>query len=286
MDKVEDFRSSDYIDEQSRWATVGELTVHYKRQGVGHPVVLLHGSGSSLQSFDRVTELLVDSFEVVRLDLPGFGLTGPRPDRDYRITAVADVVAQVLDVLDLRRAVVGGSSLGGNVAWNFGLDYPDRASGLVLINATGYPGKSLPLALRLAQNPLGRVLLRRLSSPRTTARNLRSLVGSGSLGVVDDAMVRRVYAMMTRPGNQQAFIDFANTEQLDRTGELSTVAAPTLVLRSEGVDGQHFAEQIPGSVERINPRTGHLLPEEDPEWVADQLRQFMAEVIRIDSTKD
>ncbi|WP_280377138.1 alpha/beta fold hydrolase [Nocardia wallacei] len=264
--------TDDYIDPDSRFATVEGRNIHYKRAGTGPSVVLLHGSGSSLHCFDRVAAAL-PSFDVIRPDLPGFGLTGPRDDRDYRVQTFAKTVAAYLDALDVTRASVVGNSLGGNIAWNFALDYPQRVDRLVLINATGYPGKSLPLALRLARNPMGRALIRHMSSRSATARNLRSTVGRPS--AVDNALVDRVHAMLTRPGNQEAFIDFANTDQIDRTAEIPGIAVPTLMLRSASVDGQHFTRDIPGSIERVHPSGGHLLPDEDPEWVASGLLNFL-----------
>lgn len=263
-------------DPDSRFVTVGGLQIHYQRTGTGPPLLLLHGSGSSLQSWDRVTSALSGACDVIRPDLPGFGLTGPRPDRDYRVQTYAKTVALLLDTLGIGAVTVVGNSLGGNIGWNLALDCPDKVDRLVLINATGYPGKSLPLAFRLARSTVGRVVLRRLASRSATERNLRSLVGANQ-AAVDDAMVDRVYAMMKRPGNQQAFIDFANIDQLDRTGELPKIAVPTLVLRSASIDGQHFARDIPGSSELVHPDGGHLLPEEDPQWVADPVRRFIFE---------
>ncbi|MEV2221835.1 alpha/beta hydrolase [Nocardia vinacea] len=266
--------ADDYIDPDSRFAIVEGRNLHYKRAGTGPAVLLLHGSGSSLHCFDEVAAALSSSFDVIRPDLPGFGLTGPRADRDYRIQTYAKTVAAFLDSIGVSKASVVGNSLGGNIAWNFTLDYPQRVDRLVLINATGYPGKSLPLALRLARNPIGRVLVRNLASRSATERNLRSAVGSRP-SVVDDAMVDRVHAMLTRPGNQEAFIDFANTDQIDRTAEIPAIAAPTLVLRSASVDGQHFTRDIAGSLDRVHSSGGHLLPDEDPEWVASAVLSFL-----------
>lgn len=180
--------------QDSLFALVDELHVHYKRAGQGPAVLLLHGSGASLHDFDRVAALLSPSFDVIRLDLPGFGLTGPRPDRDYRIGSYASFTARFLQALRLSRCVVVGNSLGGNIAWNLALADPDRVAALVLINATGYPGKSLPAGLRLARNPLLRPLLRRWLPRSATERGLRAAVGPRS-GIVDEAMVERVHAL-------------------------------------------------------------------------------------------
>ncbi|GAA3713578.1 alpha/beta fold hydrolase [Gordonia hankookensis] len=277
-------RPADYIADDSRFAVVDDLHVHYKRAGHGVPVLLLHGSGSSLQSFDRTANNLTEAFDIIRPDLPGFGLTGPRSDRDYRISALTATVAGFIDALGLAKPVVVGNSLGGNIAWNLAVDHPDRVRGLVLVNATGYPGKSLPLALRLARNPIGRALLTHANSTGAVARHLRSIVGPGSTQVVDAAMVQRVHAMMTRPGNQQAFIDFACTDQVDRTTELPGIRMPTLVLRSADIDGQHFARDIPDAREAVNSQTGHLIPDEDPDWLSDRIRDFATRTLLADDT--
>src|SRR5690349_5048697 len=65
--------------------TVDDVKVHYQRSGDGQPLLLLHGSTSSLEHFDRATDILDKHFDVIRPDLPGFGLTGARNDRDYQI---------------------------------------------------------------------------------------------------------------------------------------------------------------------------------------------------------
>lgn len=262
-------------ESDSRFALVDGQRIHYRRCGRGHPVLLLHGSGSSLHGVEQVAALLSMSFDVIRPDLPGFGLTGPRADRDYRIQTYASTVAGFMQVLGVPRYDVVGNSLGGNIGWNLALDHPERVTGLVLINATGYPEKSLPSAFRLARNPLLRPLLRRWLPRRATERGLRDSVGARST-IVDEAMVDRVHTLMSRPGNRSAFVDFANTDQPDRSAEIPGISAPTLVLRSAAIDGQHFTRDIPGCRELIHPDGGHLLPEEDPGWVADAVDEFLS----------
>ncbi|MDN0198855.1 alpha/beta hydrolase [Streptomyces sp. S.PNR 29] len=258
----------------SRFIAVGGLRIHYKRAGHGPALVLLHGSASSLQHFDRAAGLLSESFDVIRPDLPGFGLTGPREDRDYRIPAYAATVADFLEALGVPRYAVAGNSLGGNIAWNLALDHPERLTGLVLVNATGYPEKEIPAGMRLTRNPLLRPVLRRVMPRGAIERNLRANVGPRST-IVDEAMVDRTHQLMNRPGNRSAFVDFCNTDQPDRSAQIPRIAAPTLVLRSAGIEGQHFTRDIPGAVELVHPDGGHLLPEEEPQWVADAIVDFL-----------
>lgn len=258
----------------SRFVAAGGLRIHYKRAGRGPALVLLHGSASSLQHFDRAAALLSESFDVIRPDLPGFGLTGPRKDRDYRVPAYVATVAGFLEALGVPRYAVAGNSLGGDIAWNLALDHPERLTGLVLVNATGYPKKTRPTGMRLTRNPLLRPLLRRVMPRGAIERNLRSAVGPRST-IVDDAMVDRAHQLMSRPGNRSAFVDFCNTDQPDRSAQIPRIAVPTLVLRSASIDGQHFARDIPGAEELAHPHGGHLLPEEEPQWVSDAIAKFL-----------
>lgn len=258
----------------SRFVTADGLRIHYKRAGRGPALVLLHGSASSLQHFDRAASLLSEEFDVIRPDLPGFGLTGPRTDRDYRVPTYAATTAALLEALGVPRYALAGNSLGGNIAWNLALDRPERLTGLVLINATGYPEKAVPAGMRLTRNPLLRPLLRRVMPRAAVERNLRSAVGPGST-IVDDAMVDRAHQLMSRPGNRSAFVDFCNTDQPDRSAQIPRITVPTLVLRSAGIDGQHFARDIPGIEEAVHRHGGHLLPEEEPRWVANAIAKFL-----------
>lgn len=262
-----------YRDPTSQFFLIDGMHVHFKREGKGAPVVLLHGSGSSLHCFDEVVKKLTDDFEVIRLDLPGFGLTGPRPDRDYRIDTYVSLLKKFVDKLKISYFVLGGNSLGGNIAWNYALNFPNDVRHLILMNATGYPQKSLPLAMRLARNPIGRVLLRSMISRRSTRANLRKLMGNRT-AQVDEAMVDRVYAMIRRPGNLQAFIDIASTTQRDRSKDIPAIRVPTLVLRGESIDGQFFARDIPRSQEIVYQGVGHLMPDEVPSQVALAIRSI------------
>jgi pimeloyl-ACP methyl ester carboxylesterase len=264
------------VHADSRFAAVDGMRIHYRRSGSGPTVVLLHGSASSLYGVEAAAQRLWADFDVIRPDLPGFGVTGPRPDRDYRVTTYAAALARFLDVIGVRRCAVVGNSLGGNIAWNLALDHPEhlQLTGLVLINATGYPDKELPAAMALARNPIIGQLLRRFMPRRAVERSLRQAVGPNCT-IVDDAMVDRAHRLWNRPGNRSAFVDFLTTDQPDRSDEISNIDVPTLVLRSADMDGQHFTCDIAGSTEKVHPGGGHLLPEEDPAWVAGAITEFL-----------
>jgi pimeloyl-ACP methyl ester carboxylesterase len=107
------------------------MTLFYTRQGAGTPLVLLHGIGSARQAWDPVLPALAQDFDVIAVDLPGFGESPPLPSQiergpsqvglgpvqvEPRPAALAQSVAALLDELDITRPHVAGNSLGGWVA--------------------------------------------------------------------------------------------------------------------------------------------------------------------------
>lgn len=127
----------------------GQL-VHYRDQGPASdpvPLVLIHGTSASLHTWEGWATALAQTHRVVSFDLPGFGLTGPNADGDYRDARYVDFVRRLLARLGVARAVVAGNSLGGEIAWQLALADPARVAGLVLIDSAGHDfvPESLPL---------------------------------------------------------------------------------------------------------------------------------------------
>ena len=117
------------------------LKVHYKETGpLGAPaLLLLHGFGSSLQAWDDWSVKLEQKYRVIRLDLPGFGLTGASPDHDYSEEKDLAILTRFADKLGLDKFSVIGHSMGGKMAWSLAAAQPDRVQALVLMAPDGFP---------------------------------------------------------------------------------------------------------------------------------------------------
>ncbi len=134
---------------EARWAPppstfidLAGMRVHLRDEGIRDdpvPIVLLHGTSASLHTWDGWVAALAAERRVIRFDLPGFGLTGPTPDGDYRIERYVEFVAAMLDALGVEHCVLVGNSFGGTVAWQTALALPPgRVQKLVLVDAAGY----------------------------------------------------------------------------------------------------------------------------------------------------
>lgn len=92
-------------------------TISYSRAGAGEPLVLIHGIGHQRSAWGETFELLAQDFDVVAIDLPGFGRSPrPQPPQDYRVSSYLEQVEQLFADLDLGRPHVAGNSLGGLLA--------------------------------------------------------------------------------------------------------------------------------------------------------------------------
>lgn len=219
-----------YTNEASKFVTVGETPIHYRIEGNpdGPTLLLIHGTYSSLHTWDDWIEQLGSEFRLVRLDMPGFGLTGPRKEGSHRLEMLIETVGQFCDALGLENVAVAGNSLGGAVAWRLSIDRPDLVSRLVLIDAGG---ATLLSKLGRRYTPLGADIMPRYLTPRMTIRLiLKDAYGDPSK--VTESLVRRYHDLLLRAGNRRAVIEIARNYQREHdetdTFEFLNVRAPTL----------------------------------------------------------
>lgn len=272
---------------KARWATgasrfveVDGLDVHYRDEGTGAPIVLLHGTGASLHTWDTWADVLSASHRVVRLDLPGFGLTGPNPRGDYRIDAYVDLVDHFVERLGLGRFALGGNSLGGQIAWRFAVLHPDEVSALVLVDSAGYPRTVRPLlAFRIGRWPIVSSLAPHLDPRLLVEKTLRQTYGDPTR--VTPELVERYYELTLRPGNRAAFAARTATPFEDQTAGLRALHVPTLILWGGKdalipvSDARRFAADIPGAALRVYDGLGHVPMEEDGRGTATDVYEFL-----------
>src|SRR6476646_3151420 len=98
-------------------------------------LVLIHGSNASLYTWEPWVKRLTDRFRVVTLDLPGHGLTGAVPNRDYTQEAMVKFIGEVTDLFGLHRFAIGGNSMGGRASVLFTINHPERVTHLVLVDS-------------------------------------------------------------------------------------------------------------------------------------------------------
>jgi pimeloyl-ACP methyl ester carboxylesterase len=109
--------------------TVDGVPMHVRVEGHGFPVLMLHGSLVNLHEWDPLVARLVGQYQIIRVDWPPYGLSGPDP-RGYTTPEAARLVGLVLDRLGVGRVAVISTSNGANVALQLNADRPDRIAAM------------------------------------------------------------------------------------------------------------------------------------------------------------
>lgn len=270
----------------SAFLEIDGLKVHVRDEGPADeplPVLLLHGTSSSLHTWDGWAEVLARQRRVVRVDLPGFGLTGPFPHDDYDIPSYLDFLVALLDRLDIERVVVAGNSFGGQLAWELAAEVPERVAGLVLVDAAGYPftPESVPIGFQIARQRWLRPIISHLLPRAMIESSVRNVYGDPTR--VDRELVDRYYELTLRAGNRRALglrMDHA-IPTAERAARIPTLIQPTLILWG-GRDrlipaeyGNHFAADIRWSRLVLFPDLGHVLHEEAPDETLEPVLFFL-----------
>jgi pimeloyl-ACP methyl ester carboxylesterase len=261
------------------------MQVHVRDQGPrdsSPPIVLIHGTSGSLHTWEGWVSALADKHRVITFDLPAFGLTGPSPQGDYTIAAYVRFVGALLDKIGIQRCILGGNSLGGNVAWQTARAMPERVDKLILVDSGGYPhtATSVPLGFRLARLPLLNRVLEVVTPRSLIETSVRNVYGDPSR--VTPELVDRYFDMVVRAGNRRALGQrFAQADSGAAAGGIGELKLPTLILWGgrDGLippaDAERFQHDIDGSKLVVFPDLGHVPHEEDPARTAAAVIDFL-----------
>ncbi|MDQ5926014.1 alpha/beta hydrolase [Aquabacterium sp.] len=271
----------------SQFVSIEGMQMHLRDEGPRtdpQPIVLLHGTSASLHTWDGWTEALKSGRRVIRMDLPGFGLTGPMPDGNYRLSRYVEVVIALLDQLEVSQVVLAGNSFGGNLAWKIAVDHPHRVSKLVLVDAAGYPfdPQSMPIGFKIAQIPALRPLMQNTLPRSMIESSVRNVYGDPSK--VTQELIDRYHDLTLRAGNRGALVErFRQSPSGEFTAQISQVRQPTLILWG-GQDrlippdnAAKFGRDIAGSRVVMFDALGHVPHEEDPAATVAAVQRFLQE---------
>jgi pimeloyl-ACP methyl ester carboxylesterase len=263
------------------------VRMHFRVHGpeAAPVLVLVHGFGASLHTWEPWVERLQANYRIVSVDLPGHGLTRAPAGYSFSAGSNAQLIDEVAERLNLRRFTLVGHSMGGAVAVRYALRYPERLDALVLIDAAAWPSAErkgrTPLAFQLLRNPIGRAILRHIN-PRLFAE--RGLVSAyHDRAMVSQEVVDRYVDLARAPGHR-ALLSSERNNRADpplRVEDFASIAAAALVMHGADdriiplEDSRALAAAIPNARLLVYPGVGHLPMEEAPAQSAADLRTFL-----------
>lgn len=245
---------------------VNNLVVEYRDEGKGPVLLFLHGWKDSLRSFDPLIPLLVGSFRIVRVDLPGFG-TSQLPGSAWDLNDYAEFVNAFINKLEIKVEGLVGHSFGGRVAIK-GVATNTFSSNRLILMASAGVTKSLGMRKLLYKliAKIGQALtiVPPFSFFRTQLRQkLYQHAGSDYLHA---GPLKKIFINVTRE---------------DLSGYAKKITLPTLLIwggkdmETPLADGKHLASLIPGAKLKIIESSGHFVHQENPTTVALLINKFL-----------
>jgi pimeloyl-ACP methyl ester carboxylesterase len=271
-----------YLDAPGDMLRIDGIQLHVRDRGRkdGPALILLHGFGASLHTWEPWARSLTSEYRVIRFDMPGAGLSDPDPDGDYSDARSMRVLTAVMDHFGIAKASLIGNSMGGKIAWKFAAAFPDRVDKLVLISPDGFasPGEEygkrqpVPSMVRLMRYALPKPLLK---------MNLQPAYGDPAK--LTDDILTRYHDLLLGPGNRDAMIArMEQTELVEPEPLLRSIMAPTLLLWGQKdamipiANADEYVKSLPDSKLVVLSGVGHLPQEEAPETSVVSLKQFLA----------
>jgi 3-oxoadipate enol-lactonase len=237
--------------------------IHWDEAGSGAPLLLIMGLGWPSQAWHRLRPALSEKYRTIALDNRGVGRS-EAPAGPYSITQMAADAAAVLNAARVNAAHIFGISMGGMIAQEFALQYPNKVRSLIL----GCTAAGGPEAVRAEDEAL-QVLMKRGQDPDQFARAINPFIydaGTSPQLVEEDSAVRRKWYA----SGEAYFAQLQAVIAWEAYSRLAQIAAPTLVIHGENdrlvpmENGRRIAARIPGAKLVIIPGASHIFTTDQP----------------------
>ncbi|MGD0205397.1 MAG: alpha/beta fold hydrolase [Dehalococcoidia bacterium] len=266
---------------------VNDIQLYYEVQGQGEPLVLIAGLGGNTRGWDMQIPTFSREFQVVAFDNRGSGRSD-KPATRYTIRMFADDTAGLMDALGIASAHVYGQSMGGFIAQELALSYPQRVRTLVL-GSTSCGGRQA-----VAASPEHLALMASLStlSPEEAAgKNLSLLYSAEFIARKRDELIARFLAEAELRAPLDAFGQQVQAAMRHNAYDrLPQIRCPTLIISGSddkivpAENSRILAERIPNAELVVLPRAGHGYPvecaDESNAIVLDFLRRHRSRPVR------
>ncbi|MEI2664354.1 alpha/beta fold hydrolase [Rossellomorea sp. LJF3] len=243
--------------------------------------VLLHGFLSSTFSFRRLTPLLKEHYNVISIDLPPFGNSGKHNSFIYSYDNLANTVIALLDHLNVSNIHLTGHSMGGQIALNVMKKAPDLVKKGILLCSSGYLKRMNWPVTMLSHIPFFHLYVKLWLTRSGVRNNLENVVHDSTM--IDDEMM---FGYL-KPFLEDDIFKALTRMIRDREGDLSVndlrnIQTPCLLVWGEHdrvvplSTGERLNQDIPNSKLVVLKETGHLVPEEKPSEVLENIHAFVS----------
>ncbi len=285
-----------YGSSASRYMTVDGTKVHYRLDGNpdGPALLLLHGVLASTHTWDGWVDHLGSKYHILRIDIPGFGLSEPLANRNYTPEYAVELFEKIREQLGelhpefkskTDKFYLAGNSLGGFIAWYYATKHPEHVKKLILIDPIAYQ-QPLPRIIKFASGGFGGVMAQ-ISSPRfVVKRNVRKVYGHPESAT--DETILRYHELLLKKGHKESMVEYFKTlrkynDEDSMAKHVPEIQSPTLLMWG-GKDRwvppaliEKWKHDVRDIRVKIYPEGGHISMEEFPEETSADADAFLSE---------
>jgi len=271
-----------YAGPASRFMNIDGVRIHYRDEGEGPGVLLLHANFGNLLGWDPWVEALQDSYRVVRMDFTSHGLTGPDPTGDYTLERTLELTEKFVDAVGLDQFSIAGTSMGGTVAIHYTNAHPERIENLILLNPGSLEGRDRKEGPR-GEVPDAAYILTYIMPRALPAFMLKQ--GFGDDDKLTDELIDRWYDMWMREGQREAQLDrLSQYRSGNIEGLIRSLETPTLLMWGEANTTADFeqSEEFLELLENVTtlefisyPGVGHMAVQEAGFETGRDVRAFL-----------
>jgi Predicted hydrolases or acyltransferases (alpha/beta hydrolase superfamily) len=251
---------------------LNDIKINYIEKGKGFPLILIHGLSDDLRLWSHLIPELSQNYRIIALDLRGHGSSG-KPDIPYSIEQFSRDIYCLLIKLKIKRVHLAGFSMGGAIAQEFAVKYPEMVSSMILMSSFSYASFDFNKTLLKLKNSLVRggfgaffqKIIPLILTPQFIEENqaeLKYVLDEKIKTESRDALIRTIDACM----------------EFDIRDKISMISKPTLIIsgKEDILTPDKLAEQthrlIKGSRREIIGNTGHNV-------IIPQNRQYILHLI-------
>lgn len=265
---------------QETYITILGVRVYcqYKMNGKP-PIILIHGVLASMHTFHKLIPILTKHYSVIAIDLPGFGKSEKSSSFIYSYQNYAQLVIQCIDYFKLDKVNIVGHSMGGQIALNVALQKPDKIDHLILLASSGYLPKAKTWLTYATYLPFSHLAAKFFLRHETVLANLQTVLYDHSY--ITEEIINEYERPLKEKNFYKALVRLLRYREGDLSREqLHHISKPVLIIWGEEDQvlspeiGERLAKDLPHATFMSYSKTGHLLTEEKPQEIGEEIINF------------
>lgn len=253
---------------------INGIDLHYERTGEGRPIVLVHGLGSSSRDWEMQVPFFSKHYQVISFDLRGHGQS-QKPSGPYSMSLFAKDTAGLVKSLGVAPVHVVGISLGGMIAFQLAVDYPELIKSLVIVNAG-------PEVVVHTMKDRWQVFFRFAMVRLLGMRKMGEVLSKRLFPKEEQVGIRKLFVEHWAENDTQAYLDtLCAIVGWSVTDRIQDINLPTLVVAADGdytpVSAKEaFVQAIPKAELVVIPDSRHATPVDSPEKFNEAVMSFLS----------